>query len=208
MRTCSAPECSRRHYARGWCAKHYGWERRHGLTPLPRTTLIERVMAKVDKSGPVPAGAPHLGPCWIWFGHLNRTGYGQVNRGAKEGRALVHRVLYEHHVGPVPQGLELDHLCSVRACCNPTHLEPVTHAENVRRGRSAESVRERAAKRTHCNNGHPYTGDNFRITKDGRRRCRVCNREWARQNKTKRSAASVIDGSWPLIPRQPGGDGS
>lgn len=69
--------------------------------------------------------------CWIWQGCCNRGGYGQVNAGDKT--RLTHRVTYEHYVGPVPDGLELDHLCRVRRCCNPDHLEPVTRSENMLR---------------------------------------------------------------------------
>lgn len=200
MNLCAIDGCGRQRYARGWCSRHYNNWMRRGIHEIPRPSLIERVMSKVDKDGAVPAGRPELGPCWIWTAHLNRAGYGQVNRGATEGRALVHRVVYEHEVGPIPDGLELDHLCSVPACCNPAHLEAVTHAENVRRGRAGDSVRQRAAERTHCANGHPYEGDNYRITKQGRRRCRVCVREWARRKK-----AAVRQG---LVPAPRGGGAS
>lgn len=70
--------------------------------------------------------------CWIWQRSMDRKGYGQIR---VEGRLIYsHRYMYERHVGPIHEGLELDHLCRVPACCNPQHLEPVTHAENVRRG--------------------------------------------------------------------------
>jgi hypothetical protein len=185
MKLCSIDKCHKPSRARGWCMAHYTNWLRHGTpTPIPtKPSLIERVMAKVQKESEAPAACPDLGPCWIWTGHLNRTGYGQVNRGASEGRALVHRVTYEHGVGRIPEGLELDHLCSVRACCNPDHLEPVTHLENVRRGRGSEVAQRLAAQRTHCVNGHPYEGENYRITKSGRRRCRVCAREWAQRKR-------------------------
>jgi len=71
--------------------------------------------------------------CWIWkYSVCSITGYG---KGA--GR-LAHRVSYERHVGPIPEGLELDHLCGVRVCINPEHLEPVTHLENARRGKQTK----------------------------------------------------------------------
>jgi hypothetical protein len=140
-------------------------------------------MARVEVGTTAPEYRPDLDPCWIWTGYCGRAGHGQVTLSAEEGRALVHRVTYMAEKGPVPPGLELDHLCRVPACCNPAHLEAVTHAENVRRGRSGDSVRERAAARTHCVNGHPYEGSNYRITSLGRRRCRVCSREWARRKK-------------------------
>jgi hypothetical protein len=90
---------------------------------------------------------------------------------------------YEMLVGPVPDGLELDHLCRVPACVNPDHLEPVTHIENVRRGRSYW------AERTHCSAGHEYTRENTRITKRGRT-CRACKNETERAaRRRKREAA-------------------
>jgi hypothetical protein len=75
----------------------------------------------------------YLTPCWIWQLSVTRAGYGSIG-GSREGTKLAHRVYYEQAHGPVPEGLELDHLCRVPVCCNPDHLEAVTHAENVRRG--------------------------------------------------------------------------
>ena len=88
-------------------------------------------MAQVDKNGPLPESRPDLGPCWRWTGTRDRSGYGQMKyQGRRPG---AHRVSYELFVGPVPEGLELDHLCRSPECVRPDHLEPVTHAENMRR---------------------------------------------------------------------------
>lgn len=75
-------------------------------------------------------------PCWIWQRNKDRSGYGQITVGPKGGQTCVkaHRVYYERERGPIPIGLQLDHLCRVRDCVNPDHLEPVTLAENARRG--------------------------------------------------------------------------
>lgn len=87
----------------------------------------------------------HSTPCWVWSGPLTNRGYGQIKLDQRTCKRS-HRVMYEREVGPIPAGLTLDHLCRVRACINPEHLEPVTIAENVRRGDSAklnfEKVRE------------------------------------------------------------------
>lgn len=102
--------------------------------------------------------------CWEWAGSRN-WGYGQVNIGRQPMRA--HRVVYEMLVGPIPDGLHLDHLCRNRACVRSNHLEPVTQAENNRRA---------GAAKTHCRQGHEYTEDNTAYTTIGSRRCKECNR--------------------------------
>lgn len=89
--------------------------------------VIERLMRKVTV---YPDG------CWIWTGWTNGRGYGKISRGGRgAGTEWVHRVSYMHHVGPIPDGLVLDHLCRTPPCVNPAHLEPVAHAENMRRTR-------------------------------------------------------------------------
>ncbi len=101
--------------------------------------------------------------CWLWIACKNYRGYG-VFRWQGAAR-LAHRVLYEYTFGPVPTGLELDHLCTNPPCVNPFHLEPVTHLENVRR---AEWIL--------CKHGHELTGENIYYRKDrpGKKECKVC----------------------------------
>lgn len=117
--------------------------------------------------------------CWIWEGPLDNNGYGVLMRGYARFRA--HQYTYRWMVGDVPEGLELDHLCSVRRCCNPDHLEAVTHAENMRR---SKNMGQANAAKTHCPQGHEYTHRNI----NNERVCRTCQREaWQRYNKKRRS---------------------
>jgi hypothetical protein len=125
---------------------------------------------------------PNTG-CWLWGGSLNTGGYGAICvNGAK---MVAHRFAYERWRGPVPPGLELDHLCRQRCCVNPEHLEPVTHRENVRRGTAGD---QHLAK-THCPKGHPYSGNNLAIANTGQRRCRACQSESSRRSSAQRRRA-------------------
>lgn len=112
--------------------------------------------------------------CWEWVGAHNTKGYGVVPKGAAS--TMAHRVIYELVVGPIPAGLELDHLCRNRGCVRPCHLEPVTHAENVRRGQTGK-INHRNAVKTHCPQGHAYDEENTYIHRRGDRvgrECRIC----------------------------------
>lgn len=132
---------------------------------------MDRLWPKVDKDGPAPAIDPSLGSCWIWIASLTSHGYGQLGvRDPKQRMAKVHVLLWELENGPKPSGLELDHLCRVRRCVRPSHLELVTHAENMRR--SGEYRRQETCKR-----GHPLSGDNLRIFASGGRCCLTCSRK-------------------------------
>lgn len=108
------------------------------------------------------------GPCDIWTGSLDKDGYGRIKRNGMTYRA--HRIAYEEAKGPIPDGLQLDHLCRVRNCINPDHLEAVTCQENIRRGELGAAQRAR----THCPQNHPYSGDNLYIDPRGDRQCRIC----------------------------------
>lgn len=122
--------------------------------------------------------------CWLWQRSKLTAGYGQVGRGIP-----AHRVVYEELVGPIPEGLQLDHLCRVRACVNPGHLEPVTRRENLLRG---ESPAAKHARKTHCPKGHPFEGENLYVDPRGQRGCKTCRREQLRAFRSRsRSKGSV-----------------
>lgn len=108
--------------------------------------------------------------CWLWRGGLGASGYGKY-----KGRQ-AHRVIYEELVGPIPDGLQLDHLCRVLICVNPAHVEPVTDLENKRR---------RFALQTHCKRGHEFTEANT-YTGCGARQCRTCQRYAVRRYKERK----------------------
>lgn len=91
--------------------------------------VIERFWAKVDKDGPIPAGRPDLGPCWLWTAST-RHGYGQLNVGNKRVTE-AHRISSELHNGPIPEGMDIDHVCRVPRCVNPAHLRASTHKQNL-----------------------------------------------------------------------------
>lgn len=121
--------------------------------------------------------------CIEWIGGLNGVGYGQFYAGRtsldETGKAYAHRWSYEYHVGPIPEGMHLDHLCRNRACVNPDHLEPVTVRENVLRGTAPSALH---ARKTHCPQGHPYEGSNLYLHPvTAQRACRSCGRERAAQ---------------------------
>lgn len=113
-----------------------------------------------------------VGLCWEWTASLLTGGYGQYRS------RCAHRVAWELLVGPIPPGMELDHLCRNRRCVNPDHLEPVTHLVNVQRG--ARNGHERA--KTHCPAGHPYAENEIRwASAPNARRCQICRRRTARE---------------------------
>lgn len=110
--------------------------------------------------------------CWAWVGRVDKHGYGRYFG------HLAHRLSYESFRGPIPSGLELDHVCRFKLCVNPDHLEPVTRAENMRR---------RSEAQTHCKNGHEYTLENTHRDRLGRR-CRHCWRDGSAAYRLRKSA--------------------
>jgi hypothetical protein len=144
-----------------------------------RTPPIDRVLRRVV-----------MGPdgCWIFTGSKDKLGYGRATTGSRadgtKRPVLTHRVTYEHFTGLIPDGLELDHLCRTPACCNPAHLEPVTHRENLLRGNGVGAIN---AAKTQCPHGHAYSPENTAIWADGQRRCLTCRRARQRAAYLKRT---------------------
>lgn len=130
---------------------------------MVESAILARFWAKVDKRA--------SDECWAWLGCRVR-GHGQFSV-VRPTRVKAHRFAYELLVGPIPEGLTLDHLCRNRACVNPAHLEPVTMHENWRRGLSFSAVN---ARKTHCKRGHEYTPENTYFPPKGGRECRACMR--------------------------------
>lgn len=126
--------------------------------------------------------------CIEWIAGTNEHGYGIffISKSPRRRFVRAHRWSYEYHVGAIPDGLVLDHLCRNPPCVNPAHLEPVTSGENVLRGESP-SARHKAL--THCPASHPYSGANLYIDPAGSRHCRECKRARDRRRSQTRRAA-------------------
>lgn len=112
--------------------------------------------------------------CWLWTGSKTKLGYGMFSIDWRSNsRAMAHRWAWENANGPIPDGLQLDHLCRNPSCVRPEHLEPVTAAENIRRGLAPALSGKYQLRKTHCPQGHPYAGDNL-VRSGNRRVCRIC----------------------------------
>lgn len=117
--------------------------------------------------------------CMEWTGSKMKNGYGRFGLNRDFGPAVwfAHRMAYTYWVGPIPEGMDLDHLCRNRACVNPDHLEPKTRRDNLLASGSLSFAAKRAAV-THCPRGHEYTEANTRLSKRNQRNCRECARSF------------------------------
>ena len=143
---------------------------------------LKRFYSKIDQNGPIPAHRPELGPCWVWQGKPGSRGYGYF--WYQDKKRLAHRFYYELLVGPIPDGLVIDHLCRNTMCVNPAHLEPVTDRVNIERG-IGPAARNMIA--THCFMNHEFDEENTYYDSRGDRCCRKCQKrrreEWAAANR-------------------------
>lgn len=134
--------CGGRYTARGLCHRHYRAALRSGAIQSQRGTPAERFWRKVDRNGPIPEYRPELGPCWLWTATLDGHGYGYF-----DGHPAHRWAWQEAHGSIAPELSDMDHLCRVPRCVRPSHLEPVTHAENIRRGAGGFLGELRVARR-------------------------------------------------------------
>lgn len=145
-----------------------------------RMAPAERFWLKVDKTP----------TCWLWTGYLEKNGYAYFSYGpsSDKTRAAAHRFSYEMVNGPIPDSLQIDHLCRVRRCVNPTHLEAVTARENLMRGIGVAAIN---SQKTHCIRGHAFTVENTGPNgRDGQgRTCKECRRINARRRWRERQVA-------------------
>lgn len=159
--------CDEPYYSVGYCVAHYQRSRRHGDPLGGRRNRTQDEFWKFVE----------VGDCWDWTGHVSVGGYGKI-RWACFDESYTHRVAWTMLVGPIPDGLFLDHLCRNRTCCNPDHLEVVTHQENMDRGFSPTMV---VSKSGVCRRGHPQTLENTYPNSSKKqpsaRACAICKKE-------------------------------
>ena len=173
-RICSVAACNRFCFGHGWCQMHYQRWRRLRFH-APRRDALTRFAATIQFTD----------SCWLWRGYIDPKGYGRFYWNKREGRA--HRFSYETFIGPIPDGLTIDHLCRVRHCVWPDHLEAVSSRINILRG---AGISARNARKTHCKRGHPLSGGNLYVN-SGSRFCRECLRDYKIARSGKRSTEPI-----------------
>lgn len=174
MNICIVKDCDRPAHGFGYCTKHYQRWKKYGDTAVNfyDRSKIDRFWSKVDRHGPLPSWRPKLGYCWIWNAARDKDGYGRFT--IKKGlMVMAHRFSFEIAYGPIDRNLQIDHLCRVRECVNPWHMELVTASINTLRGFNQASLNK---QKTHCKWGHELTTENvYNPPKyPSRRCCRKC----------------------------------
>jgi hypothetical protein len=179
---CMMEDCPDPVRTRGYCNKHYLRLWKYGSPYITHTTykfeLLDRLAANSQED-------PETG-CVVWQLALTKAGYARIEMAPEKRKVFVHRIVYELNVGPIPEGMVIDHLCRNRACINYEHLEVVTIRENTLRGEGASAEN---AKKIECRNGHEFTDDNIQWVKGKygpERRCKECTREVRRRGKEKK----------------------
>lgn len=152
------------------------------MSEQPDNKTLRRFWAKVKAD-------PKTG-CWVWTAATIPAGYGKFRVGGK--LVLAHRLSWQLENGPIPEDLEIDHLCRVRACVNPSHLEPVNSRTNTLRGVGHAAVN---AAKVECVRGHPFDEENT-YPYNGRRQCRECHRLLARVRRARKRAATMGVATW------------
>ena len=188
---CKVPGCPSPSRSLGFCRPHYYRWHCFGdplhFSGRERGTPESRFWAKVQRNGATE--------CWDWTGSTLGRGYGSFWPGGAVSRVSAHRFAFELANGPIPEGLQIDHLCRNRRCVNPSHMELVSLAENVRRGNNHNR------DKTHCPQGHLYSPDNIYWTKRGKgykcRACKACHKAYDKRRRVARYTL-LSNGSMPL----------
>ncbi|MFD9950822.1 HNH endonuclease signature motif containing protein, partial [Nonomuraea sp. NPDC059022] len=172
---CEISDCDQPRYGRRpYCLLHFTRWQRHGDPLKVLRVVIQSAKGSGGLSDRFWAKVDAQGDCWLWTGATHEAGYGRFRA---DGRTVPsHRWAYEHLVGPIPGGFQIDHLCRNPPCVNPDHLQPVPQAENLLRGYSSPAMN---ARKTHCKNGHPFDEVNTIVVKGSKgpaRNCRICTR--------------------------------
>ena len=178
MKACLVADCPKPSKVRGMCGMHAERVRRLGSTELPQR-VRGTTLGKADARFWAKVQGGDVTTCWLWVGPILSDGYGMFFTGSLDGwpqNTKAHRYAYMRLRDDIPEGLALDHLCRVRNCVNPWHLEPVTSAVNTKRA---------AVLVTHCQRGHAFDEANTGRDRWGWRRCRACTRDATRRWRAK-----------------------